>query len=174
MPSLDIQYVTELVRHAKQGDSNAFAELFAATHQKQYQFCLSYLQEPFLAQEALQETYIQALKNLSRLNDNALVITWLSQLSFRICLKLKQKHDPSMPTNLETIPVSISGKEYTMHQLLNLPFTESQVLLLRWYCGLKAGRIASLMELTRREVREYMVSGLHRLPQFDQMGVDVP
>lgn len=166
MPSLDLQYVNELVRHAKQGDSNAFAELFAATYEKQYQFCCSYLKDTFLAQEALQETYIQALQNLSRINDNGLVISWLSQIAFRACLKLKQKHDPSMPSNPESIAVAVAGKQYTLHQLLNLPFTEGQVLLLKWFCGMKNGRIASLMELKRSEVRQYMSSGMRRLPQF--------
>ncbi|MBR2053397.1 MAG: hypothetical protein IJ968_00715 [Clostridia bacterium] len=166
MPSLDLQYVTELVRHAKQGDSNAYAELFAATYEKQYQFCCSYLQDPFLAQEALQETYIQALQNLSRVNDNGLVISWLTQISFRACLKLKQKHDPSLPSDPERITVSIAGKPYTLHQLLNLPFTEGQVLLLRWFCGLKSMKIASLMELKASEVKDYMKSGIRRLPQF--------
>ncbi|MBQ9942878.1 MAG: hypothetical protein IJO67_00795 [Clostridia bacterium] len=166
MPSLDLQYVTELVRHAKQGDSNAYAELFAATYEKQYQFCCSYLQDPFLAQEALQETYIQALQNLSRVNDNGLVISWLTQISFRVCLKLKQKHDPSLPSDPERITVSIAGKPYTLHQLLNLPFTEGQVLLLRWFCGLKSRKIASLMELKASEVKDYMKSGIRRLPQF--------
>lgn len=174
MPSLDLQYVTELVQHAKDNDSNAFAELFAATYQNQYQFCCSYLQDPYLAQEALQETYIQTLNHLSRLNDNKLFIAWLTQNSFRICLKLKQKHDPSMPQNPESTTVSISGKDYTLHQILNLPFTESQVLLLKWFCGLKTGRIAALMELKRRDIRDYMKSGLKRLPQYDMEGGKMP
>lgn len=166
MPSLDLQYVTELVLHAKQGDSNAFAELFAATYEKQYQICCCYLQDTYLAQEALQETYIQALKNLSRVQDNSLFIAWLTQLSFRTCLKIKQKNDPSLPSNPESLSVSVAGKKYTLHQILNLPFTESQVLLLRWYCGQKVRRIASLMELAPADVRQYMDSGLRRLPQF--------
>lgn len=167
MSSLDLQYVTELARHAKSGDANAFAELFAATHQQQYQFCCSFLQDPYLAQEALQETYVQALKNLSLLQDNGLVVNWLTQLALRICLKLKQKHDPTMPENPESITVPLAGKQYTLHQLMNLPFTESQVLIFKSYCGMRTGQIARLTEMSRRDVREYMQSGLRRLPRLD-------
>ncbi len=167
MPSLDLQYVTELVRHAKTGDANAFAELFAATHQKQYQFCCSFLNDPYLAQEALQETYVQALKNMSLLQDMGLIVNWLTQLNLRICLKLKQKHDPTMPENPESIAVSVSGKNYTLHQLMNLPFTESQVLILKSYCGMRPRQIAMLTEMSTREVKEYMQSGLKRLPRLD-------
>lgn len=170
MPSLDIQYVTELVRHAKEKDSNAFAELFAATHQKQYQFCCYYLQDPLLAQAALQETYMQLFSHIHRLNDHSLIIAFLTQISFRVCLKMKQRQDPSLPVNPVSIMVPIAGREYTMHQLMNLPFTESQVMLLRYFCQMKPGRIASLMELTRREVRAYLVSGLKRLPQYSMEG----
>lgn len=165
MPNLDLQYVTELVRHAKEGDSNAFGELFAATYQKQYQFCFSYLQDAYLSQEALQQTYIQALKDLSRLNDDRLVIAWLTQLNFGICLKIRQRQDPDMPRNDTAIEVIIAGRRYTLHQVRNLPFTESQVLLLKWFCGLSNRRIASLMELKQSHVRDYMASGLARLPR---------
>lgn len=170
MPSLDLQYVTELVQHAKQGDSNAFAEFFAATYEKQYQFCCICLQDAFLAQEALRETYVQALLNLSKLNDNSLAVAWLGQIAFRACLKLKQKHDDTMPLKPESIVVNVSGKSYTIRQLLKLPFTEGQVLLLRWYCGMKHREIASLMEMTKGEVRQYMTSGTRRLPQFAMGG----
>lgn len=170
MPSLDIQYVTELVRHAKEKDSNAFAELFAATHQKQYQFCCYYLEDALLAQEALQETYVQLMNQINRLNDNALIIAFLTQINFRVCLKMKQKQDPSLPVNPAGILVPVAGKEYTMHQLMNLPFTESQVMLLKWFCQMKPGRIASLMELTKREVRGYLSSGAKRLPRFAPEG----
>lgn len=170
MSSLDIQYVTELVRHAKEKDSNAFAELFAATHQKQYQFCCHYLEDPLLAQEALQETYVQLLSQINRLTDNALIIAFLTQINFRVCLKIKQKQDPFLPTNPTSILVSIGNRQYTLHQLMSLPFTESQVLVLKWFCQMKAGRIASLMELTRREVRDYLISGMKRLPQYSMEG----
>ena len=42
MPSLDLQYVTELVRHAKQGDSNAYAFPDPSLHKGEHKYDVSY------------------------------------------------------------------------------------------------------------------------------------
>lgn len=91
MPALDYNYMAELVVNAQSGDSDAFAELYAATYQKQYQFAYSYLKDMYLAQDALQETYIIALKELSKLKDPMLLVAWLNQINFRICFQLHKK-----------------------------------------------------------------------------------
>lgn len=63
MESLDYKYIANLVTRAQAGDSDAFAELYAATYQRVYMFSYRYLRDEYLAQDALQETYILALKN---------------------------------------------------------------------------------------------------------------
>ena len=60
MPSLNYQYIARLVDKAKSGNSDAFAELYAATYQKEYSYAYHFLQDEYLAQDALQETYILA------------------------------------------------------------------------------------------------------------------
>lgn len=43
MATLDYNYVADLVVNAQTGDSDAFAELYAATYQRQYHFAYTYL-----------------------------------------------------------------------------------------------------------------------------------
>ena len=50
MADLDYQYLAKIVTRAQAGDSDAFAELYAATYQKQYRFACKYLREEYLAQ----------------------------------------------------------------------------------------------------------------------------
>lgn len=64
---LDHMYIAALVTRIQNNDSNAFAELYALTYQKEYNFACNYLKDPVLAQDALQETYIRAYKNIARL-----------------------------------------------------------------------------------------------------------
>lgn len=59
---LDHMYIAALVTRIQNNDSNAFAELYALTYQKEYNFACNYLKDPVLAQDALQETYIRAYK----------------------------------------------------------------------------------------------------------------
>lgn len=51
MSSLDYNYIAELVTRAQAGDSDGFAELYAATYQRQYHFALRYLKDEYLAQD---------------------------------------------------------------------------------------------------------------------------
>ena len=64
MNNLDQQYIAGLADLAVLGDSNAFAELYAATFQQQYRFSYDYLQDEYLARDALQETYIQVCSGI--------------------------------------------------------------------------------------------------------------
>lgn len=169
MSSLDMQYIAALVPQAQSGDSNAFAELFAATYQKQYAFARSYLGDDFLAQEAIQETYIQSFRQMHKLRDPALVVVWLNQITLRTCFHVRDRYaahsaDPSGSRgHCENRLLVIDGREYSVRQIMTLPFSEAQTILLSYLCGMKAGAVASLLETKHNAVRRYMDHGRRRL-----------
>ena len=76
---------------AQEGDSDSFAELYLATYQQQFRFSYRYLQDEFLAQDALQETYILALKNLTTLRDPNVFVSWLNQINMRVCFTIYRR-----------------------------------------------------------------------------------
>ena len=197
MATLDYNYVADLFVNAQTGDSDAFAELYAATYQRQYHFAYTYLKDEYLAQDALQETYIIALKNLSKLKDPMLLIAWLNQINFRVCFHLQKKrkrydaelidydstdeetdsiqtdlapHMTQRNINPEDLVVRIDSKEYIMNQILKLPFTESQVVILKYYQELKVGEIARLMDISRSSVNRYLSSGKTHLEKILRQG----
>lgn len=205
MPALDYNYMADLVVRAQRGSSDAFAELYAATYQKQYHFAYSYLKDEYLAQDALQETYIIALKDLKKLKDPMLIVAWLNQINFRICFQLNRKqkrydsemvdygsqeantsavksnvsaHPDSQSASASSTPedlvVRIDSKEYIMNQILKLPFTEAQVIILKFYRNLKYDEIAELMEISRSSVKRYLNNGKSHLAKvFQQQGGDL-
>lgn len=190
MEALDYKYIAKLVSRAQIGDSDAFAELYAATYQRQYLYAYHYLKDEYLAQDALQETYILALKNLVKLKDPTLVISWLNQINFRVCYNLHKKqklynsemvidNDAVLEGSLDTEGLSyhdspeeavikVDSKDYLMNQILNLPFTESQVILMKYYQNLKLNDIAQLMDISRSSVKRYLASGRERLAKILQ------
>lgn len=197
MAALDYNYVADLVVNAQAGDSDAFAELYAATYQRQYHFAYTYLKDEYLAQDALQETYIVALKNLSKLKDPMLLIAWLNQINFRVCFRLQKKrkrydaelidydstdeetdsiqtdlapHIAQRNMNPEDLVVRVDSREYIMNQILKLPFTEAQVVILKYYQNLKVGEIARLLDISRSSVNRYLSSGKSHLEQFFRQG----
>lgn len=189
MKSLDYQYIGQLVSRAQKGDNEAFAELYAATYQRQYQFSLRYLKDEYLAQDALQETYMLALKNLNSLKDPTLLVSWLNQINFHVCYNLHQKqtrYNQEMDvaetafSNIESgkntrsshspedTVIQVDTKRYLMKQILNLPFTESQVILLKYYHNMKLDKIAQIMNVSRSSVKRYLKAAREHLAKVIQ------
>lgn len=190
MDALDYKYIAKLVTRAQIGDSDAFAELYAATYQRQYLFAYRYLKDEYLAQDALQETYILAFKNLIKLKDPTLVISWLNQINFHVCYNLHKKQarynkeiemsddtlydppvnpgEPGYYASPEEDIIKVDSKEYLMNQILKLPFTESQVILMKYYQNLKLREIAQLMGISRSSVKRYLNAGRERLAKVLQ------
>ena len=79
MAELDYEYISGLVKKAQKGNSDAFAEIYAATYQKQYKFTYQYVKDAYLAQDILQEVYILVLKNITKIKNPRLFISWLNQ-----------------------------------------------------------------------------------------------
>lgn len=180
MAELDYNYIGELVLQAREGDSDSFAELYAATYQKQYIFACSYLKDEYLAQDALQETYISALKNLNQLNDPKLFVSWLNQINFRICYnmsikqsilnnEMEQFQNPNLKvaeTPESQIILQVDEREFLLQQVLSLPFSESQAIFLHYYKGIKIDQIAYMMEISKSSVKRYLASGKKHLAQL--------
>lgn len=156
MAAFDQQYLATLVDFSRRGDSDAFAELYIATCQEQYWFAYGYLQDEELAQDALRDTYIFALKNISALADANLFLPWLSQIMLRTCLRERIEEDS----------VFVEGESFRLEQILTLPFTESIVVILTYYDKMKIREIAWLMHLKRSAVKHYLDSGLKKLLQL--------
>lgn len=91
MAELDYDYIAKLVRETQAGDSDAFAELYAATYKKQYYFTYQYVKDSYLAQDILQDVFILVLKNIRTLKNPRLFISWLNQINFRVCYNVCQQ-----------------------------------------------------------------------------------
>ena len=65
MADFNHAYIGNLVISAQSGSSEAFAELYATTYNHTYNYSMHYLRDAYLAQDAVQETYISALKNIN-------------------------------------------------------------------------------------------------------------
>ena len=179
MAELDYNYIGKLVEFARDGDSDAFAELYAATYQKQYLFSYQYMKDEFLAQDALQETYITALKNLSSLKDPKLFVSWLNQINFRVCYNMQHKQkrfnmegedfqdaEMSYADNSpgpEDQVAEIDNKNYIIQQVMALPYSESQVVFLHYFRNMKIEDIAYTLEMSKSTVKRCLASAKSRL-----------
>lgn len=181
MASYDYQYYAHLVRGAQAGSSDAFAELYVATYQQQYRFSYRYLQDEFLAQDAIQETYILALKSISTLRDPVVFVSWLNQINMRVCFEMYRREHRQMQgmelyeqlhrealgeeTSPESRVMRADEQEYLIKQVLALPFSESQAILLRYFRNMKIQDIARMMQISQSSVKRYIKNGQKLLAQ---------
>ena len=178
MAELDYKYLAELVLRAQEGDSDSFAELYVATYQQQYRFSYRYLQDQYLAQDALQETYILALKNITTLRDPHVFLSWLNQINMRVCFKIyRQEKRQELQMELYDQDRKVKGfvdspelqtmkndeQERLLRQVYQLPFSESQVILLRYFRGMKLEEIAQILDISLSSVKRYLKSGQNKL-----------
>ncbi len=185
MAELDHKYLAKLVLWAQQGDSDSFAELYVATYQQQYRFAYRYLQDEYLAQDALQETYILALKNLTTLRDPQVFISWLNQINMRVCFAIYRRErrqeveldryqqewlfardangEAESP---EKYVMQKDEQDRIMQKITALPFSESQVIQLRFFRNMKISEIAEMMEISQSSVKRYLSSGQKKLEKW--------
>lgn len=180
MASLDYQYIAQIAARATLGDSDAFAELYTATYQHLYHYAYHYLKDEYLAQDAISETYILTLKNIHTLKNPELFISWLNQICFRVCFSMQKKQqrysdeinnfqaetiasDFSADTDIESQVIHIDEKEYIMRQIMSLPFSEAQAIIMRYYQNMTIDDISILMDTSRSSVKRYLARGQRRL-----------
>lgn len=179
MAELNYAYIGQLVEKAQAGNSNAFAELYAMTYQHTYNYAAHYLRDTQLAQDALQETYILALRNISGIKDPPLFVAWLNQICFRVCYDMSRKNKQEFGDNNPEL-LELVRDEYMSHNpeeqcetddeiirlkeaVLSLPFTEQQVIVMRYYNDMKLEEIASALDCSRSSVKRYLISARERL-----------
>jgi RNA polymerase sigma-70 factor (ECF subfamily) len=175
---LDYKYLAELVTRAQKGDSNAFAELYAATYQRQYRYSYRYLRDESLAQDALQETFVRVLKNINTLRDPYLFAAWLNRVNFRVCYDIQRKRGSQLLDEVDFQELELfqsedgqpeddvirrDNKEYIMRQIMNLPLAESQAVLLKFFHNMTLDEIAEMLNVSRSSVKRYLKSGKERL-----------
>ena len=131
--------------------------------------------------DALQETFVQALKNIRKLQNPELFVAWLNRINFRTCYDLKKnqhddKRDDYSDVTLEKVSsqegrpedevIEVDSKNYIMKQVMNLPLTESQVILMKYYQSLTNDEIAEAMNISRSSVKRYLKAGRQRLARM--------
>ena len=179
---MDYKYLAELVLRAQEGDSDSFAELYVATYQQQYRFSYRYLKDEYLAQDALQETYILALKNLTTLRDPTVFVSWLNQINMRVCYRIfrneqRQVADLDRFEQISMLSRELRGDasspeyrtlqqddhDYLLKQIMALPFSESQAIMLRYFRNMKLEEIADMMDISLSSVKRYLESAKKKL-----------
>lgn len=159
MNKIDHEYITELIDKVRAGDSDAFAEIYAATYQKQFEMAFKQLGDYQLAQEVLQEVYIYAIKHLDSLLAPRLLTQWLNKINCEICFRYRAQDNEY---------INIEGSSFRFRQIAELPFSEAQAIMLRYCSDLGISETSRIMDCDRAAVKRYTLNGINRLNRIMQ------
>ena len=172
-------YIAEYVRRAQNGDSDAFAELYNMTFNKVYNYTRHYLRDDYLAQDAVQEIFVSALKNIKKLNDPTLFVAWLNQISFHVCFDMAKAHksdygeaDPELleevcdtkrTTNPEASALDRDESKRLFEAIDNLSVSERELVTLRYFNSMKIDDIVSATGISRSTVKRQLAAAVSKL-----------
>lgn len=165
----DYEYIASLVIQAQRGSSNAFAELYVMTYDNVYNYACHYLHDTFLAQDIVQEIYIQALRKINDLKNPSVFIAWLNQIAFHVCFHTCQKnnsqyglvsdqilfsiYDEKTERNPEAHVVQQYERTALQQAIDALPATEKQIIIMKYYNKMTIEEIASALDISRSTVK---------------------
>lgn len=180
--SFDAKYLSYLAGFIRKRDENAFAELYNYTHHKVYQYAYTFLKDPYLAQDAVQEIYTSIYKNIDTLKEDSLFHSWINQITYHICCDFsrKVKNSQNEQTDFTSDPKvlsiaseedcfrDISDQEFLAHYreaLDELPYAERQAFLLRYEHDLKLEEIAVFLDCSLSTAKRHLRASKRHLAE---------
>lgn len=107
--------------------------------------CTLYLRDYALAEDAAQEAFLRAYKNLDRFRGESSSKTWLTRIAINVCKDFSHKRS-RQPLVFESLPERTSGEgspdDSVLDEVMQLPDKYRAVILLRYYQELSVAETA--------------------------------
>ena len=98
----EIAYIdNDLVRRTREGDVQAFEELFKRHNKRIYNVSFQMLSDESDAADATQEAFVRAYRSIKTLKSNAAFVTWLKTLAINVCRDALRKRMRSKTESLD-------------------------------------------------------------------------
>jgi RNA polymerase sigma-70 factor (ECF subfamily) len=153
----DLNYETELINLAGNGDNNAYKELFHQNASRVYALCLRFSADRDTADELTQEVFIKAWEKLNTFRNESRFSTWLHRIAVNIFLmhKRTEKRFLRKSSHCEHFWVNQNGKiesnvEMNIdleNAIASLPKQARMVLVLHDIEGYKHKEISDMLNI---------------------------
>jgi RNA polymerase sigma-70 factor, ECF subfamily len=165
---------SEWLVRAQKGDDEAFARLVELYQKPVYNLCYRMLGNPGEAEDAAQEAFLRAYKNLRRYDSARPFVTWLLSIASHYCIDQLRKRrfnafslddderawlEPPDPGMGPETTISMHEKQAQVQELLeNLSPKDRAAVVMRYWYDYSYEEIAQELSLTVSAVK----SRLHR------------
>ncbi|MCQ2532773.1 MAG: sigma-70 family RNA polymerase sigma factor [Saccharofermentans sp.] len=178
------QKIYALVAAAKQGDNNAFTELYNSSFKMVYHTCYGYLKSREDAEDTTQEIFIYIYNKLSELEDNYAFYGWVKTIAVHTSIsKIRSRKDNVSyddaigneeilegDDNVEMLPdtyVLRDEKRKIVMEIMEKELSEVQyqTLFMYYYNDFKIEQIAQIMEVSEGTVKTRLKSAKIKVKQ---------
>lgn len=170
--------VSELVALARDGDANAFGELYSLYAKEMYCYACSMVKNPDLAQDAVQEAAMAAFKEIKNLRDPSAFKGWLFKILNIACRKQYKASVENLPLdpevdfseeNGETDGGGIDRSDLSMElreALEILTQEEKEIVVFKVVSEYGSKEIAEMLGIPDSTVRSKLKRALEKLRKF--------
>jgi RNA polymerase sigma-70 factor, ECF subfamily len=150
-----------LLAEGRAGNRSALERLLAPHAPGLYRLCHGILRNSHETEDAVQETFLRALRALPRFRGEASFRSWLFRIALNLCLERRRKSRPSVPWD-EDLPLTTPGAEQPAERVLQsvrvaqalaeLHPRHRAILLLKEQEGWTVSEIAAAFRCSERRV----------------------
>jgi RNA polymerase sigma-70 factor (ECF subfamily) len=173
----------DLVDAYRQGDSLAFDELFRRHHTRVRLICLRYVSDEMVAEDLVQETFLNLVRAIDRIDDSFNVAAWINRIAVNACqdeLRRRKRRavhqelaadseeqmlhlaDPDRSGEPERALELAHLRQLVWEVSKRLPERQRMVLTLRELQGLSYAAIARVMQISEAAVETLLFRARRR------------
>lgn len=162
----------ELVKKAKQGNTDAFTELILNLQEDLFRIARLRLQNDYDIDEAVQETMISAFKSIKKLQNNQYFKTWIIKILINKCNKIytkKQRYKSISGNynlnNYEALKITSNTELdldfFSLIELLN--YQERITMVLFYVYGYKIKDISKILHKNENTIKTWLSRGKEKI-----------
>ena len=159
----------ELVEAARNGDVSSFGELYRRHYATAVGIAYSRLSDHHLAEDAAQEAFAIACRDLGRLRRAERFASWLGTICRRLAsraAKLKLRH--RLPENVNVAADGNPGddrRDVVRHSVRKLPRSAKEVIVLHYFSGLSHKQIAATLGISPEAVHGRLIRARRKIAE---------
>ncbi len=155
----EIAYIdNDLVRRTREGDVQAFEELFKRHNKRIYNVSLQMLSNESDAADATQEVFVRAYRAIKKLKSDAAFVTWLKTLAVNVCRDVLRRRLRTRTESLDA-PVDTEDGGSMQREIEDWSGNPERVMSKKYTCQSVQGAISTLSPDYREVIALFYVDG---------------
>jgi RNA polymerase sigma-70 factor (ECF subfamily) len=162
----------ELLDLVLSGDIASFGKLCDRYYNSIVAIAYSVLTDHHLAEDAAQETFLRALKNLKKLKSKEKFGSWLAQICRNVAKDMAKKKLRGIDTE-DVLPLTDGGNDEHENQAVKqaigrLSLSDRELIVLRYYNSMSHEQMSSVLGLSKAAINNRLVRSRKKIAKHLQ------